>query len=239
MTIPKPLSRLIGKAMHDYQMLADGDHVLVAVSGGIDSLVLAAVLHEWRKKAPIRYTLHAVHIDMGFAEGSVAAATVKELARHDIDCKIEQTSFGAEAVAAENGRSGCFHCARNRRTRLFDLARRTGCNKLALGHHREDIIETFFLNLFYSGNLSTMVPRQLLFDGNLTVIRPLAYLTKDQVGSLAAVFSLSASPNPCPLAGSSKRETIRTMLGDLYARDEHLESRIFAALSNVRLDYLL
>ena len=239
MSLPKIINRLIGKAMHDYRMLDDGDRVMVAVSGGLDSLVLAAILREWQKKAPISYHLTAVHLDMGFPEGSVASATERQLLKLNIDVTIEKTTFGPDALAAENGKSGCFYCSRNRRTRLFNLAREKKCNKLALGHHKEDIIETFFLNLFYSGNLSTMVPRQPLFHGNLHVIRPLAYLNKEQVKTLARLFEISAAENPCPLAGSSKREKIRAMLQELYGKDQQLESNIFAALSNVRTEYLL
>ncbi|OKY76771.1 MAG: hypothetical protein BM485_01505 [Desulfobulbaceae bacterium DB1] len=239
MSLPKIINRLIGKAMHDYRMLADGDRVMVAVSGGLDSIVLAAILREWQKKAPISYHLTAVHLDMGFPEGSVASATERQLSKLGIDVIVEKTTFGPDALAAENGKSGCFYCARNRRTRLFNLAREKKCNKLALGHHKEDIIETFFLNLFYSGNLSTMVPRQPLFHGNLHVIRPLAYLNKEQVKTLARLFEISAAENPCPLAGSSKREKIRAMLQELYGKDQQLESNIFAALSNVRTEYLL
>ncbi|MFH1217890.1 MAG: ATP-binding protein [Pseudomonadota bacterium] len=239
MSIPKIINRLIGKAMHNYQMLDDGDRVMVAVSGGLDSLVLSAVLKEWQKKAPIRYQLIGVHLDMGFPEGSVASATERQLQKLGVDFVIEKTTFGPDALAEKSGKSGCFYCARNRRTRLFNLAREKECNKLALGHHKEDIIETFFLNLFYSGNLSTMVPRQPLFNGNLNVIRPLAYLNKEQVKSLAHLFGITAAENPCPLAGRSKREKIRTILQELYGKDAQLESNIFAALSNVRKDYLL
>jgi tRNA 2-thiocytidine biosynthesis protein TtcA len=239
MNIPAPINRLIGQAMHTYRMLSDGDAVLVAVSGGVDSLTLAAVLQQWQKKAPIRYTLTAVHLDMGFATGEVAAAARRQLAKIGMQLEVELTSFGPEALAAENGRSGCFHCARRRRTRLFSLAREKGCNKLALGHHKEDIIETFFLNLLYSGNISTMVPGQTLFGGNLTVIRPLAFLTKKQVRTVADRFHLEAAANPCPLSGTSKREKVRELLRDLYAHDPLIQGNIFSALANVRKEYLL
>lgn len=239
MNIPSSINRLIGQAMHTYNMLNDGDTVLVAVSGGIDSLALAAVLREWQEKAPVSYTVSAVHLDMGFESGEVAACARRQLAAIGIELEIEVTSFGPEAVAAENGRSGCFHCARRRRTRLFALAREKGCNKLALGHHKEDIIETFFLNLLYSGNISTMVPGQPLFHGNLTVIRPFAFLDKQQVRTLADQFHLEAAPNPCPLAGTSKREKVRELLRDLYEHDPLIQGNIFAALANVRKEYLL
>ncbi|MBI5559167.1 MAG: tRNA 2-thiocytidine(32) synthetase TtcA [Deltaproteobacteria bacterium] len=239
MLIPKSVNRLIGQAMHTYNMLNDGDSVLVAVSGGMDSMTLAAVLNEWRKKAPITYKLTAVHLDMGFAPGSFSRLARQQLAKIGIEVEIESTTFGPDALNAEQGKSGCFHCARKRRSRLFSLAREKGCNKLALGHHKEDIIETFFLNLLYSGNISTMVPSQPLFNGKLTVIRPFAFLDKQQVGTMAEAFNLQAVENPCPLAGTSKRERVRKILSVLTNEDAQIKGNIFSALSNVRNEYLL
>jgi len=239
MIIPKTINRLIGQAMHTYNMLADGDSVLVAVSGGIDSLTLAAVLQQWQKKAPIRYHLTAVHLDMGFDSGKVSALVRQQLAKIGMEVDVVLTSFGADAVAAKKGESGCFQCARNRRTRLFSLAREKNCNKLALGHHKEDIIETFFLNLLYSGNISTMVPGQPLFNGDLTVIRPLAFVDKQQIRTMAESIHLEAAENPCPLAGTSKREKVRQLLNDLYEGNPQMKGNIFSALSNVRTEYLL
>lgn len=152
---------------------------------------------------------------------------------------IERTDYGVRALQEENGKSGCFHCARKRRNRLFDLAREKGCNKVALGHHKEDIIETLFLNMFYSGNLSTMVPKQELFDGTLALIRPMAYLEKDQIRALGKVIGVTPVANPCPLSEESKRGTVRTMLNDLYQQDHRLKANIFAALGNIKEDYLL
>ncbi len=237
MPIPKQINRLIGQAMHTYSMLADGDSVLIAVSGGIDSLVLAAILQQWQKKAPIHYAITAIHLDMGFKESGIVPSLEKQLERHKIPLDIEWTDFGRRAN--NNKKSGCFHCARNRRTRLFDLAREKKCNKLAFGHHKEDIIETFFINVLYGGNISTMVPSQPLFDGKLTVIRPLAFLDKKQIITIGDDFGLQAMDNPCPLSKTSKRETVRQLLNDLYKKDENIKGSIFAALGNVRQDYLL
>ncbi len=162
--LDKSINHRIGQALHTYEMLAEGDRVMLAVSGGIDSLVLVRILQYWRTKAPINYQLLAVHLDMGF--GSDEAEQVAErLKRLEVDYLIEKTDFGRRALAAEDGRSGCFYCARQRRSRLFALAEEKGCNKIAMGHHQEDIIETFFLNLLYGGNLSTMVPKQEFFGG--------------------------------------------------------------------------
>lgn len=236
--IPKQLNHLVGRAMHLYQMLADGDRVMIAVSGGIDSLVLSWLLKEWRRKAPIRYELLAVHLDMGF--GGVEYDLVKEqLRRIDLPMLLERTDFGHKALIAENGKSGCYHCARQRRNRLFSLAQEHHCNKLAFGHHQEDIIETFFLNLFYGGNLSAMAPKQELFGGRLALIRPLAMVEKKRIVELGQSLGITPVANPCPLAANSRREEIRTWLTPMYEKDPALKSTIFSSLANVRTDYLL
>ncbi len=224
--------------MHDYQMLADGDRVLLAVSGGIDSLVMSWLLQHWQRKAPISYTLLAANLDMGFGDDEPRLME-EQFKILGIPYLIEHTDFGTQAMLAEEGKSGCFHCAKKRRNRLFALAKEKGCNKVALGHHKEDIIETLFLNMFYSGNLSTMVPKQELFHGNLSLIRPLAYLEKDHIRALAKIIGVTPVPNPCPLSEKSKRSTVRTLLNDLYQQDNSLKGNIFAALGNIKHDYLL
>ncbi|MDZ7641105.1 MAG: ATP-binding protein [Desulfurivibrio sp.] len=256
--LPPEINRLVGRAMHRYQMLADGDRVMVAVSGGIDSLVLGRLLALWRDKAPIDYELLAVHLDMGFAGylpppewgndprdtssaplPTTATAVAAQLQKIGLPYYMEETTYGPEALAAEGGKNGCYHCASRRRARLFELAREKGCNKLAMGHHREDIIETFFLNLLYGGNLSTMVPNQHLFEGRLQLIRPLALLDKTMVRQLGELFQVEAVSNPCPLTNRSRRHRIRQLLHTITGDDPRLEANIFAALGNVRPDYLL
>lgn len=280
--LPADINRLVGKAMHRYEMLADGDRVMIAVSGGIDSLVLCRLLDIWRRKAPINYEVYPVHLDMGFAgyvprqlpglsgdhEGATStkstnlaapgtkAATAAgavpatpltgtgeavkvQLAKLGLPYLIEETTYGPEALAAKDGKNGCYHCSSRRRNRLFALAQEHNCNKLALGHHQEDIIETFFLNLLYGGNISTMVPKQRLFSGRLHLIRPLALLSKEMIRHLGELFAVEAVPNPCPLTDLSKRHTVRTMVQQLTADDPRITANIFAALGNVRPDYLL
>lgn len=236
--IPRQINRLVGRAMHRYRMLADGDRVMIAVSGGIDSLALAWLLLHWRDKAPIHYELLAVHLDMGF--GGVELDLVRvQLERLGVPMLLERTDFGEKALAAEGGKSGCYHCARQRRNRLFALAEEHHCNKLAFGHHQEDIIETFFLNLFYGGNLSAMAPKQPLFGGRLAIIRPLAMADKDLICALGRDLGIEPVANPCPLAKDSRRERIRAWLAPLYAEEPALKSTIFTGLGNVKTDYLL
>jgi tRNA 2-thiocytidine biosynthesis protein TtcA len=132
----------------------------------------------------------------------------------------------------------CYTCARRRRKQLFDFAGATGCNKLALGHHRDDIIETFMLNMVYGGNISTMVPRQDLFAGRLSLIRPLSFLNKDEIRSIADRFGIKPVRSVCPLSEQTGRLAIRRMLNYLYRKIPGAGNNIFTALSNVRTDYL-
>lgn len=224
--------------MHEYSMLDDGDRILVGVSGGVDSLTLAWILKMWQQKAPIHFEVSAQIIDHGFwrqhkgvAEPELSIG--KQLEKFSIDFSVD------EAWEIEDGYRTCFQCARNRRSQLFDLARKGGFNKIAFGHHKDDLIETFFLNILYSGNISTMLPKQPLFDGNLSIIRPLAYLEKLDIVELAKDLKIKPVKNYCPMADDTRREKVRGMLDDLYNEQPEVKRSIFAALANVRQEYML
>nr|WP_321464679.1 ATP-binding protein [uncultured Desulfobulbus sp.] len=240
------MNRRIGRAMHDYGMLADSDRVLVAVSGGMDSLVLLAVLLHWRKKAPINYQVEAIHVDMepGFdAPGEAAAMIAGQVARLGSELRILPAEYHPlpEEIeqAAAGGQDLCFFCARSRRTQLFAHARDHRFNKLALGHHRDDIIETFLLNLTCAGNISTMSPMQSLFSGRLAVIRPLAYLDKTEIHAIGQELSLEPVRSACPLSERTRRRDIHQLAEEIYTRIPGAREHIFAALGNVRTAYLL
>jgi len=236
--LSKAANRSIGQAMHNYEMLADTDRVLIAVSGGVDSLVLSWILNYWLHKAPIHYNILAVYIDNGF-DISTSAKVAEQLQNIGVPYQIEKTDFWQRAAAAEEGKSICYHCARLRRNRLFAIAEEQGFNKIGFGHHKDDILETFFINLLYAGNISTMVPKQKLFDGRIHIIRPMAYLEKKDIIAIADAASIVPVKNPCPQDNNSKRQEARKLVASLSQLDPKVKSNIFAALSNIRQDYLL
>lgn len=236
--LSRAANRNIGQAMHDYAMLADDDRVLIAVSGGVDSLVLTWILHHWQRKAPIRYKILAVHIDNGF-DLSTSDKVADQLQSIGVPYRIVKTDFWQRATAAADGKSVCYHCARLRRNRLFAIAGEQGFNKIGFGHHKDDILETFFINLLYAGNISTMVPKQRLFEGRIHIIRPMAYLEKEDIIEIAGAAGILPVKNPCPKDEASKRQVARKVVASLSRLDPKVKSNIFAALSNIRHDYLL
>ncbi len=224
--------------MHDYSMFAEGDRVLVGVSGGIDSLALACVLKMWQKKAPIHFDLTALYIAHNFQQAHQGLTDPGESITRQLQ-NVSLTVQIAQEWLLDDATRTCFLCSRNRRSQIFDIARQQGYNKIALGHHKDDLIETFMLNAIYSGNISTMVPKQILFDGTLSIVRPMAYLDKNEVGEIALGFQLEAVENLCPLAADTRREKVRSLLQNLYQEEPAARNSLFAALANVRKDYLL
>ncbi len=236
--LPSQINKKIGQAMHDYSMLEDGDHVLVAVSGGVDSLVLAWLLHDWQRKAPITYHLQAVHIDMDIWDENMDVenpvdSVLAQMRKTGLPLRVEKS------LPLENDTRDCFSCSKLRRKQLFDLASRLKCNKIAFGHHKDDLLETLFINMFYSGNISTMLPAQQLFDGRITLIRPLAYIEKTDVKNIGEQVGLRPVFNLCPLAGDTKREQVQKMLQNIYEQIPGAKASLFASMKNVREGYML
>jgi tRNA 2-thiocytidine biosynthesis protein TtcA len=234
----KKTQGLLGKAVRDYDLINNGDRVAVAVSGGKDSMALLYMLKERLNWIPIRYELLAVHLDMGF-EGTSPLEIEKFCRQMEVPFYFENTDYGMKAHGPENKENPCFLCAWLRRKHLFQLSEKLHFNKIAFGHNKDDLIETLFLNMFYSGELSTMLPKQPLFNSRLTIIRPLCLLEEKAVKSFAKRQNLPEIFNPCPSAGKSSRKVIKDLLNSLYEGNRKIRGNIFHALSHVRPEYLL
>jgi len=236
--VAKEIKRLVGKAIHIHQMIKDGDHVMVAVSGGKDSLTLLWLLRDRLKRIPVEYKITVAHVDPGFG-GNSASKLEHFFLNHNFEYRIFKTDIGPKAHGPENRENPCFLCSRLRRKMLFDLAAEIGCNRIAFGHHKDDLIETFFLNVFYGASISTMLPLQEFFGGKLIVIRPLYLVDEDLIGRCSQLIDFPRINLNCPTAGFSKRDVIKNMLNNFYMSNKKIKGNIFHALQNVNPEYLL
>lgn len=236
--IHKHLNAAMGKAIHAYGMIKDGDRIAVGLSGGKDSLTLVHLLYERLAWAPVRYEIFPIYIDPGF-EGGFGEQLIVFCEQKGWTLHYERTDHGLVAHSAANRENPCFLCARLRRKRLFEMAASLGCRKIALGHNKDDLIETLFLNICYSGEISTMVPAQSFFGGEYTIIRPLAFAEEGKIRRFVEAQGLPSYVNPCPSARTSKRREIKTLLKQLYRGNHKIRGNIFRSMSNVKLEYLL
>jgi tRNA 2-thiocytidine biosynthesis protein TtcA len=234
----KALNRNIGQAVHRYDMLREGDRILVGLSGGADSMVMMWMLNERLPRIPINYELFPVHVDPGF-EGGFSESLKAWSEKIGFALRVEYTDYGILGHSPINRENPCFLCSRLRRRRLFEIADELGCNKLALGHNKDDIIETLFLNICFSGEICTMAPSQAVFKGKFTVIRPLAYADEERIRAFAREQLFPEHVNPCPSANNSKRREIKTLLKQLYRSNDKIKGNIFRAMSRVKTAYLL
>jgi tRNA 2-thiocytidine biosynthesis protein TtcA len=234
----KALNRAVGKAIHDYDMIRDGDRLLVGLSGGSDSLTLLWMLAERRARVRVAYHLEAAYVDPGFG-GDAGQALRPWCEGLEIPLRVETTDHGVISHGPLNRENPCFLCARLRRKRLFEIAAERGCATLALGHNKDDVIETLFLNICYSGEISTMRPAQEMFGGRFRIIRPLAYAEADLVRRWARDQRLPVSANPCPSAGRSRRADIKHLLEQLYRSNRKIKGNIFRAMRHLKPEYLL
>ena len=234
----KALNRVMGKALHQYDMISDGDRIVVGLSGGKDSLTLMWLLNERLSRIPINYELFPVFVDPGF-EGGFGPELEKFGREQGYNLRVEYTRHGIVTHSSENRENPCFLCSRLRRKRLFEIADELNCSKLALGHNKDDLIETLFLNMCYAGEISTMKPSQNFFNNKFTVIRPLAYADEDSIQRFARSMNFPEFVNPCPTSKTSKRQEVKMMLKQLYRSNRKIKGNIFRAMRHVRPDYLL
>ncbi|MEW6100698.1 MAG: ATP-binding protein [Candidatus Omnitrophota bacterium] len=229
------ISKRVGRAIIDYQMLSDGDKIAVAVSGGKDSLTMLKVLNDRRAFVPIKYELLAVHIDMGYPchHPRILSEYFKKMG----------VNYHIEKIDILKGKTrkdiSCFWCSWNRRKALFEVANRFGCTKVALGHHKDDIIETILMNLFFHGEFSGMNPRQELFKGKIVIIRPLAYVDEDLIVKFAERSDFPHHKCACPNSLTSNRTKITAIIKELRKTCPDVKTNIFRSVKRIRKDYLL
>jgi tRNA 2-thiocytidine biosynthesis protein TtcA len=235
----------VGRAIGDFGLIDDGDKILVAVSGGKDSWVLLYVLRELQKRAPVDFEILAVNIDQGW-KGFRQDVVEDFLRIHEIPFHMED--FNIAGIIEEKtapGSTPCSLCSRLRRGSLYGLAERFGCNKIALGHHLDDLVETLFLNMLFLGKISTMAPKLKADDGKNMVIRPLAYTHERDIIEYTKQMKFPIVCCQCPLMcgetvhGDYKRRMVKQLLSTLETRFPNVKDSMISSLGNVNPTHLL
>lgn len=239
-TVEKRLAQQMGRCIAEFDLIEPGDRIMVAISGGKDSYTLLHLLERARKRAPITFDLIAVHLDQGQPgyEGSALEAWLqREGYEHRI---VRENTYQLVTKHIPEGQTYCSMCSRLRRGILYNVAESLGCTKIALGHHRDDAIETLMLNLMFNGSLSAMPATLRSDDGRNTVIRPLLYSSERDIAAYAEQLDFPIIP--CNLCGSQEnlwRQQIKELLDDIEKRAPKVRQSMLAALKNVHASHLL
>ncbi len=238
--LEKRLCRQVGEAIVDYNMIEEGDKVMVCMSGGKDSCAMLDILLKMQARAPISFELIAVNLDQK-QPGFPSDVLPKYLTQLGVKFRIEtQDTYSIVKEKVPEGKTMCSLCSRLRRGILYRVAGELGCNKIALGHHRDDILQTFFLNMFFGGKLKSMPPKLVSDGGDHMVIRPLAYVAEKDLVRWAAYRQFPIIP--CTLCGSQdglQRQVVGKMLREWEKKFPGRIENMFAALQNVVPSHLL
>ncbi len=239
------LTRRFHKACAEYGLIADGDHILVGLSGGKDSLALVELLGRRAKIYKPRFSVTALHVrvkerdyrsDISYLESFCREAGIPLLVR---DTEIGGQSSGANYPAGGAGQENpCFLCSWYRRKTLFNTAQELGCNKIAFGHHRDDILETMLMNLIYQGTFSTMPPLLQMDKMPLQIIRPLCLIDEADLIRFAELRRYEKQPKLCPFEHVSARDRVKMLIRDIKALNPEAPDTMFAALTNIKTEYL-
>ncbi|MCK4543278.1 MAG: tRNA 2-thiocytidine biosynthesis protein TtcA [Spirochaetales bacterium] len=232
--IEKLLDRKIGRAIFQYGMIQEGDRILAAVSGGKDSLSLLYHLLKKQRSFPIKFDLMAIHIKTEFRGGLDQMETLLK----SWDAPYEFIEINMTGRLKPGRKMNCYWCSTQRRTELLQYAKENGYNKIALGHHMDDILETFIMNMAYKSELSTMLPVLQYDNYPHTVIRPLALVKEEEILKFADKMGIRSIVCDCGFDVKSKRKNVRKFLDDLADGEEFIKDNMYKAMSNPVSRYL-
>jgi len=232
------LHKRLETAIKDYSMIHSGDHVLVGLSGGKDSSLLLALLARKKVETTNDYRLSAIFVHMGFAGDDEKQAYLREYAA-SLNVPLYVVNEPVRDFFAREKKKPCYTCSRHRRLVIFKHAKAIGANVVAFGHHRDDFIETYLLNILYSGCTETIRPNNPFFGGEFRVIRPMLYIDEKALEAEARRQGIQTFPNDCPHATSSERHFVKGLIAEACRRNQQVRKSIFRAMFTVHSDYLL
>ena len=225
----------VRRGVDDYEMISEGDRIAVGVSAGKDSLALLCAMADLRRFYPKHFELCAITVDMGF-EGADFTPIRKLCEELGVEYHIVPTQIAKVIFDVRKEKNPCSLCAKMRRGALYGYARDIGFNKVALGHHFDDVVETFMLNLFYEGRLGCFQPVTFLSNTGITLIRPMIYMPEKDVRYFASKAELPVIKSSCPADGNTEREEMKKLLAGLERENKGLRYRIFGALQRGGID---
>lgn len=232
---------MMEKAIQEYRMIEDGDRILIGVSGGPDSLSLLRLMLGRQKYGREKCDLIVGHIDLGFRQKKPTNRSRLEsyFQSLDVDYRIVQTDISEHALAPDAKKNPCFICAIQRRRKTYELAHREHCNKIAYGHHKDDIVETLLINILFGRKIEAMNPVQEVFKGRMHIVRPLAYVEEELLKKFAKEQSFPKLPRLCPADGKTRRQKVKEIIATLQDTEKkaNIRENIFKALSHVNIDF--
>jgi len=217
----------VKRAIIDFKMIEDGDKIAVGISGGKDSIALLFILSLLKKWSNFRFELYPISLELGF--GTDFSPVQRFCDEEGLTYHVEKTQIGKIVFEVRKEKNPCALCANMRRGALHEAALKLGCNKVALGHHLDDAIETFFLNLCYTGRFDTFKPKTFLDRTGLWLIRPMVYLHQETVAAIIKREKLPVVKNPCPASGKTKREDMKEIISFLQKRHPKIKERFLTA----------
>ena len=239
MGIEKLIHRRVGEAIRKHRMIEPGDRVLNAISGGKDSAVLATVLADKRRYIPIDFDLFGCHVVTDLAPRSEEKEGRLDRFFEEIGVPLERRFAKVLGRLDKSRPMNCFFCAMQRRKVLLAVALERGCNKIAYGHHMDDIIETLFLNMLYKAEISTMPVRLELDNYEITIVRPLCKVKEMEVKLFATRFGIPHDTEQCPYAAEGRRARVKALISELAKDERRVRDNLFASLGRVKSGYLV
>lgn len=238
-TYRKQIWRKFVKAIKDFELIEDGDKIAIGVSGGKDSLLLCKLFQELAKDRTKNFEVKFISMNPGFESIDIEQFE-KNLKELEIPCEIFDANVW-EVAFRENPENPCFLCAKMRRGVLYKKVEELGCNKLALGHHFDDVIETTMINMFYAGTIKTMIPKIKSTSGKISLIRPMVYIKESEIINYTKRNGINSMSCGCPVEGEktdSKRKEIKNLLKTLEVENPNIKQSIFNSMKNINLDYV-